>query len=379
MTPRTRNMLRQAHLWLGLTVGALFVLLGLTGSVLVFYQEIDALLNPEIRVEAVGPAPDWSSPVWDRALATVRAASLPHENGQWRFEANGKPGAIPARYYAGQRHSGRTAMVWLSPDGERILRRAAWGDYLMTWIYDLHMDLLTGDTGRQVSGWSGLVMLVLLVTGVIVWWPRGRWRKALAFKPDAVPTRRLRDIHKLTGLWSFALLIFFALTGAMLALPVERDWVMTRAIAPLDPVPSLRSQPSADPQISISTALTAAQQALPDARLAWIQVPGAADGVFALRVQVPGDPSRRFPHSYAYVDQYSGVVLGVRDVRDGTASVTINNWLHPLHDASVGGLPARILAVIAGLLPAALFVTGVLHWQRRRYAARAAARRNTHR
>ena len=81
-----RPILRQVHLWMGLTLGGLFALLGVTGSALVFYPEIDGLLHPEVRAEA-SAAPDW-----DRALATVRNA-FPDKAGPWRFEVTGTGGA----------------------------------------------------------------------------------------------------------------------------------------------------------------------------------------------------------------------------------------------------------------------------------------------
>ena len=70
--PRLRRFVRRVHLWLGLSLGALFAVMGLTGSALVFYQEVDAWLHPEVRVSTSLPAPGWDSPVWDQALATVR-------------------------------------------------------------------------------------------------------------------------------------------------------------------------------------------------------------------------------------------------------------------------------------------------------------------
>lgn len=368
MSLRIRPLIRQLHLWLGLSVGLLFALLGITGSALVFYQEIDAALHPEISVRTSVPALGWSSPVWDHALATVRR-QWPDDTGQWRFEAKDEPGPIAARYYpsgAPTSHMTKRMMVWLSPDGRKILRHEGWGDYAMSWIYELHMDLLSDETGHKIVGWSGLVILVLLSTGLAAWWPRGNWRKALAFKRGAAPIRRLRDIHKLGGLWSLILLMMFAGTGFMLALPKESNWVLERAVGPVDAVPSPKSVTLDRPTVSLSMALAAGHRALPEARLAWIEVPAPGDVVIKLRVQVPGDPSRRFPHSYIYVDQYSGAVIAVLDARKASASTTINNWLHPLHDASVGDLPTRILALLAGLVPALLFITGLLRWRTRR-------------
>lgn len=365
---RVRIWVRRLHLWLGLSTGLLFALLGLTGSALVFYQEIDALLHPAIRVEAAGSPPGWTSPVWDEALKTVRR-QWPSTSGQWRFEARDDAGAIAARYYPGgspHSHMTKRMMVWLSPDGRHVIRHEGWGDYAMSWIYELHMDLLSDEAGHKVVGWSGLLLLVLVVAGLGAWWPKGEWRKATAFKRRAVPVRRLHDIHKLTGLWSLPLLILFAVTGFMLALPKETEWALARTIGTVDAPAFFTSDARPAPTISIHQALAAAHAALPDARLSWIEMPAPGTGVIKIRVQVPGDPSRRFPHSYVFIDPHSGKVLGVTDARKAGAATAIVNWLHPLHDASIGGLGTRILAIIVGLTPAILFITGAMRWQKRR-------------
>ncbi len=364
--------MRQLHLWLGLSIGALFALLGLTGSALVFYEDIDAWLHPQIRVATAEPAPGWESKVWDQALATVRQR-WPERTGSWRFEVKPQPGALAARYQppdAG--HHGRRVMVWLSPDGREVLREAEWGRYLMTWLYDLHMALLAEDTGRAVVGWSGLAMVLLLVSGLWAWWPKNgwrlsSWRKALHFKPDAVPTRRLRDIHKLVGLVGWPLLGMLAVTGVMLALPTQSNAVLAVTLGPVSKLPPARSASGAGTPISIAQALAAARQALPRSELVWVEAPGRADGTYMARVRQPSDPSARFPHSYVFVDQYSGEVVALQDRERFGASNTVNNWLHPLHDASVGGLWLRIPVALVGLLPLVLFVTGVMRWWRLRH------------
>ena len=368
--PHLRTLLRRLHLWLGLLLGLPFAVLALTGSALVFYIEIDRLLNPQIAAESSAPPPGWSSPVWDRALETARS-TRPQAAGHFSFEATGRPGAIPARYYApgGDHHHSDPLMLWFSPDGTQLLREARWGDYLMTFFYDVHRHLLAGETGNQIVGWLGFAFLVLLISGVVVWWPRGSWRKALALKRGAPPIRTLRDWHKLIGLASALFLLLLSLTGALLALPAEKEWLLAWLVTPMEPVPSPSSALPYGKQVPVATALAAAHSALPGARLAWIDVPGPGDGTFRIRAQVPGDPNHRFPYSYVFVDQYSGQVLAVHDARAGTSGNIASNWIRPLHDASVGGLATRILGVVIGLAPLLLFITGLLRWRLRRRAA----------
>ncbi|PTT78566.1 PepSY domain-containing protein, partial [Pelomonas sp. HMWF004] len=274
-------------------------------------------------------------------MQTVRER-WPERTGVWRFEASGEPGAIAARYRStGGSHASPFVMVWLSPDGSQVLREAEWGSYPMTWLYDLHMALLLGDTGQAIVGWSGLAMTVLLITGLWAWWPRGRWAKALRFKREAVRSRRLRDIHKLAGLTGLPLLLMLAVTGVMLALPDESNAVLARTVgAPTTP-PKLRASADAGTPVPLSAALATARAAFPVAQLAWVEAPGPGPGVMRVRVQQPSDPSHRFPHSFAYIDPTTGALLATRDRETFGAGDVVNNWLHPLHDGSVGGLGLR--------------------------------------
>lgn len=362
---RLRHAVRKAHLWLGLGLGGLFVLLGLTGSILAFYPELDALMHPEIRAEVSAP------PDWDQALMTLRRA-YPEKQGPWRLEVTGAPGALPARYYQPSEREGyafRPMMVWLSRDGSRIIRRDYWGEYAVTFIYDLHYRLILGETGGKILGWSGFLLLALLLSGIWAWWPRGSWRKALRFKRNAPAQRSLRDWHKLVGLSGALLLIMLTITGIMLELPEESDAALNAIGIAVEHGPYVHDNAGSAvsaKMISPSQAVEAAMIALPGARLAWIETPSARQGVYRMRMQVLGDPSYRFPHSFVWVDGASGKFLAVQDARKASPGVAVNNWVHPLHDGSAGGTCGRVLVAILGLFPLALFVTGWLRWKRRR-------------
>jgi uncharacterized iron-regulated membrane protein len=362
MRGSAKKYVRQVHLWVGLSLGGLFVLLGLTGSILVFYNEIDGLLHPEIRQTNV------AVPDWDRALATVRAA-YPTKSGAWRFEVTGDSAAIPARYYNPPETDGQDfapMMVWLSPDGSHVLRRDYWGDYAMTWIYDLHYRLLLGERAGTLIGYAGIILTLLLLSGLWAWWPQGSWAKALRYKKFAARSRTLRDIHKLLGLVGLPLLLLLAITGVMLALPRQSDTVLAAISGPLTTLPKPMSHGYHGKQISVAAVLEVARTALPQARIAWIEVPGKGHGAFRLRMQQPGDPSRRFPHSFVWIDQYSGASLAKVDAAQVSRSTAINNWVHPLHQGRVGGLTMQVLTAFVGLIPLVLFVTGWQRWWTRR-------------
>lgn len=161
------------------------------------------------------------------------------------------------------------------------------------------------------------------------------------------------------------MLFLLVATGSLLALPTIKDTLLTITIAAPDKVPSPRSGALTGQQIPLTSALANARHAMPDGRLTFIDLPGIGDKPFRFRMQVPGDPHQRFPGSFVFVDQYSGAVLAVHDVRQGNPASAVNRWIRPLHDGSIGGLTGRILAVLLGLVPLFMFITGVVYWRQR--------------
>jgi uncharacterized iron-regulated membrane protein len=134
---RARRWWLYLHLCVGLTLGAVFVLLGVTGSLLVFYPELDRTLNPALRPSA--PAVQIVS---IQSVAHQLRMLYPERNGGWRIELplnDGTP--ITARYAQPTEREGRSfspLMVTLDPATLKRTSDRVWGDYLVTWIYDLH-------------------------------------------------------------------------------------------------------------------------------------------------------------------------------------------------------------------------------------------------
>ncbi len=365
-----RALARQLHLWLGLSLGVLMAVIGLTGSILVFYTDIDDALHPEITLSGGAPPPSW-----ERVYQTARA-TYPDKAGPWRFEITGRGGDIPARYYDPPERAGRDfapMMVWFSADGSHVLRRDYWGEYAMTWVYNLHHRLLLQGTGAKILGWSGIAMLLMMGVGLAAWWPRpGTVIKALRMKPGALPIRRLYDWHKVVGLGSLGFLVLLTVTGVLLAMPKESEAVLTPSLGAAARSPAVDRTAPFPPatRISVDQAVAAAERALPAARLVWIETPAADHGVYRLRLQAPGDPSARFPHSFVWISPASGKVEAITDARGAGPHDQVLNWIHPLHDGSACGLFGRCLCALMGLTPLALLVLGGMRWRLRRLRTR---------
>lgn len=367
---RWRQRWLALHLWLGLSLGALLVVLGLTGSLLVFYTQIDGWLNPAVVV----PRRDAPEHSLQAIFTAIRHAEAARDRG-WRIELpRGNDRAYHARYYFAAEKAGRgfaPLLVTVDPYTLQIRARRFWGESAMTWIYDLHYTLLLGSAGHYLLGIAGLLMLVSLGSGLYLWWPRGtRWRQALTAKRHAGPKRLNYDVHKLSGIHGLALLLVVIGTGVCLELPGWVEPLVTR-LSPLQPMPDPRVGSSRVAQyITLDAAAAIARQHLPQAAVRWIETPDGAGGVYRVRLYQPGEPSQRFPRSFVWIDPRDGRVLAVRDARERRAGDALLAWLHPLHAGEAFGLPGRWLVLLSGLLPAALFTTGAIRWRQKRRARR---------
>ncbi len=359
---RLRTTVRRVHLWLGLSVGALFALVGVTGSVLVFYPQLDGALHPALT--QVAPA----RPVSWQAVYDALRRDNPARTGAWRIEVTPSGGPIPVRYYTPvetQERDFAPLMLWLDPHSLRAVRTGFWGDYPTTWLYDLHYRLLLQKPGGTALGIIGIAMLAMLLSGLWAWWPRGEgWRRALAWKREASSSRRLYDVHKWGGVGGAVVLIVVTATGVLLDLPDQVRPVVAK-VSPLFGTPQAVVT-ATGPMLPLDALIGRAEAVLPGSALAWIETPATATAPLRVNLMVPGEPSRRFPRSNVWLDPYTGRVLAVRDERRDSGGDTFLAWLHPLHSGEALGLGGRWLVFVSGLLPALLFATGLWRWLIRR-------------
>lgn len=377
MTGPRRRVWLHVHRWLGLALGPVFVLLALSGSLLVFYVEIDRRIEPALG--AAGNAPPVTA--WQPVLDALQRAHPKRDRG-WRIELPpDSRGIVTARYLKPAETEGAffaPLLVSVDPQTGEVLASRLWGRFAATWIFDLHYTLLSGAAGRMVVGAIGALLAASLAAGLVLWWPHaGQWRAALRFKRHAGAARRHYDLHKAFGLGGGAVLLLLALTGAALAWP-EIVEPAARGIGSPLPMPAVqRVRDGTRPLITLDDALAHVRQRLPEGVPRWVDTPGAGSAVLRVRLWLPGDPSRRFPRSYVWLDAHTGEVLAVRDARGQSAGDTLLAWLHPLHNGEAFGLAGRVIACVAGLLPLGLALTGWQRWRdRRRATARGPAFRN---
>uniref|UniRef100_UPI003D2A4843 PepSY-associated TM helix domain-containing protein n=1 Tax=Methylophaga lonarensis TaxID=999151 RepID=UPI003D2A4843 len=299
-------------------------------------------------------------------------AAHPHRPNAWRLELPAHADyAITARYYNPEETAGQgfaPLMVAVNPYTQQIINERFWGDYFVTWIYNLHYSLLLGSNGILLVAIIGLLLLVSIISGLILWWPsRQRLKSALKIRLRHGFARKIYDIHTLTAIYSSLLLLVIIITGVILAQP---QWFtpLINQLSPLEQHPSPRVTARSEAVLSLDEIQKIAQSEFPNARMRWIQTPGDSDGVFFVRMQQAAEPGQRFPKSLLWIDPYTDEILHKFDPTNVAAGDTVMNWLHPLHNGEAFGVAGRSVIAFSGMLPLVLLVSGYLRWRQKRRA-----------
>jgi uncharacterized iron-regulated membrane protein len=260
--------------------------------------------------------------------------------------------------------------VTIDPVTHQITSARLWGRYPVTWLFDLHYTLLAGAWGHNAVGLIGILLLISLALGVMLWVPSRR-RLWQALKPvlRQPPVKRLYDWHMLSGLYGGVCLAVVVLTGVILSYPQASQRLASTVLSFDAPMPAWTHLRNADePQASLDALIHHAKSVLPLAEVRWIETSGDDGRAVTLRLFQASEPSRRFPQTYLKMHPITGEVLYQRDFHALPLGNRIWAWVHPLHNGEAFGMMGRMFVSLLGWLPAVLWLTGVLRLQHKRSA-----------
>ena len=355
-----RRLLVRLHLWLGLAIGLLWALQGLTGAMLVFHREVDRLAMASV---ADGPMTSL-----ERIGASVEASvgARPERIGI----ADGRGDLLTAEYrtVAGERRSllveARSARIVgdRAQDPDSPFEGAA-----SRWLYTLHEALLLGERGETLIGISGLFLFSMTVTGLWIGWPRrGSWRAAAAPRLWRTTRQRLYGWHRLIGLGAGLLLLLTVPAGIYMIFSAEIRPALARVVPH-----RLAYLPQAAPTfgsatVSADAALGSARRLFPGAAFVRIAMPSAKSPAYMIRLRQAGETRAWSGVTAVWIDARSGATLSVYDPLVAPLSNRLADAAFSVHSGEIGRLPGRLLVMLAGLSLPVLYATGVWAWWRKR-------------
>lgn len=339
------------HRWAGLATGAVLLISAASGLVLLAGDRLEGGTQPAIFTSAAGePAPI------DRVIASITAAHPDSRVVRLRLPRDARD----------------VYEAWLDSDtGRRVyvdqVTAAMRGSFapagtLKGFIFTLHSQLFARSVGKALLGAGAAGLLVLIASGLVVWWPGAR-RIRLGFR-----IRRgrgfLADTHRLTGALLSPLLALIAFTGLSLVAPVSTERLVLR-VTRTEPRPALpvwRSSEPAAHALPVAALLERAEAALPGGRVSWLYFPPSQSGWFSVRKRLEGEthPNGK---SFVYVHPATGAVAAAFDARRNGRGARLFDALYPAH---IGRVLGRAPHIIAGVMLGFLVISGWMIWWRRR-------------
>jgi uncharacterized iron-regulated membrane protein len=357
-----RRLNFQVHLWVGIILTLYLIVIGVTGSILVFRPELERVcgFRPWQNMRANGPVADIVTVVENLTAAYpgshVVSVDAPSEN--------------EATFVAVLQGRGRIR-VGCGPQDGKILGEFPREHNWLNTVEELHISLLDPrrGQGRMWNGVGAAFLLLLNATGMVIWWPGIRnWKRALTVD-FARGWRRINfDLHLSVGFWTILLASFWALSGIYFGWPAQ----IFRFVNSLSPVitarpPAIIVTPDPDaPQPELRTLVQQSRKMDPGTELAGISFPYSRRAPLAIVLR-----RRRNSPGYEYADTvyfnpYNGAYISTW--RYGV-NQSLGDWIIwsqvPLHFGTYWGLGVKILWAALGLAIPLLAITGLLmYWNR---------------
>jgi uncharacterized iron-regulated membrane protein len=363
---RLRSLWRNLHLWIGLVLFVVLAPLGVTGSLLVFDDDIDKWAHPQ-RYAVSGPASLDPGAYVEAAGVAFGGHALP---AQLRMP-QGKGAPVIVQGWVAPAHEGDRPgqlTAYLDPATGKVLDLGNPRAELRGQIHQLHGNLFMAQTGRKLVGWLGVFMLISCLTGLYMWWPRNN-NVVKALRWTRSPSG-FSNLHHMVGFWACVPLAILSLTGAAIAFP---DLVRAAQGKPAQPQrqqgpQNNQVQPLAQPNTSAATAVASALEAAGGSgRVQQLVLPSEGERP-AWRVQLRTDHGP----VQVRVDDHKGKAK----LQDGPppgpgGGDPVMRVLRQLHAGDDTGPVWTAIIVATGLAPALLGVTGAVFWalRNRRRAA----------
>ena len=373
-----RRVWFQIHWFLGITAGSVLLVIGLTGAVLSFREEIVALVNPALQ-HVAAPAAD-ARPLMPAELVArlqprrVAAVTL--------YADTGRPPRINFAPPEGQRRGEvrlvdpYTAALLPEPRGEGFFDFA---ESLHRWL------LLPRDTGKPLTGTLAGVLLVLALSGLYLRWPRRplAWRAWLRLDFSLTGRAFLWNLHAVAGTLALLAYLVSGVTGVYWAFDSVRS-VIDDAAGENRNTRMQRAQSGAG-KSQQADRTTKAVPAAPDLAAVWtgfLQQTGGNWSLVTLRLPTRGatliettyldaDPVHDRARNRLYLDAATGQPTQHDRYADKPMAGRLINSIYPMHMGSYWGLPGRLVMTLSSLGLVLFAITGWMLYLGRRRTAKA--------
>ena len=362
----TKKVIGKLHLWLGLTSGLVVFVVAITGCLYAFQAEIQELTQPYRHIEKK------NTPLLPPSeLKEIAIKELPGKKVHSALYEQGDRSAVvsfydfDALYYY---------LVYIDPYDGTVLRVKNMSHDFFYQVLQGHFYLwLPPAVGQPVVATATLVFVIMLITGIVLWWPKkNKAKQRFIVKWSAKWRRKNYDLHNVLGFYTTWVALILALTGLMWGF----EWFAS----------SVYQLAGGDKKIiyeePLSIKLSDDIIKNPVDKL-WVQLKKENPGVDILEMHFPTsdttslavtiNPDRKtyWKSDYRFFDQYTLNELSSSQIygklSDASAADKLMRMNYDIHTGAILGLTGKIIAFFASLICASLPVTGFYIWYGRKY------------
>lgn len=378
MNSTLRKTAYQLHLWLGLTSGLIVVIMAATGCILAFEKELKHAIHPEkyfvktirkeklpfsvLKLNAEQALPD--------SLKVSRVEISSDPSGSYAFRSL-KMNDEAFTYWGTYIYYYR---VYVDPYTGKVLDVENAKNDFFEIVMDLHRRLLLGEKiGKIITGYSTLILAIILVSGLVIWFPRKMNKKALKgmflIKTSAKWKRVNYDMHNVLGFYAVIPLCLISYAALIWNFEDVDKWVKKtlngKAKTEQKAKSTIPTEEYSDKKNILNIVGDKVEKSLADKKSALISFPKTEEGTYYAEVTY-GD--KQYQNEQFNFDQYSGKILKHQSYKDknignGTALRERN---YDLHTGSIFGMTGRIVYLFAGMIAASLPITGFIIYLNRK-------------
>lgn len=354
-----KKIFGKLHLWFGLASGLVIFIVCITAAIWAFSPEIQDWTQPYRHVKKEAPN---FLPV--TTLKEIAEKQLPGKK-LYRVVFNDKEKSAEAYFYG----EGYYQTVFINPYNGTVLKVKDNNNDFFGIVITGHYTLWLGEVGGEIVKWSTVVFVIMLITGIILWWPRNKAARKQRFKVKwtASPKRLNYDLHNVLGFYALWIVLFAALTGLVWTFEWMRKaeyWIGSGGKEmPEYPNPFAKKK-SADilPANGIDAVFEQKLAAYDNPHLASVDFPDNDSTAYCISIY----PNQRYyDGDQFYYNQHTLAEIPVSfygQYKNANVGEKLSRMNYDIHIGSILGLPGRIAMFFAVLIGASLPITGFYVW-----------------
>lgn len=362
-----RKTFLKIHQLLGLATGIVVFVVSITGCLWVFKEEIQSVYKKQFNIS---PSPG------SALIAPTKAKIL----AQQVFPGKAVHGTLYGRegdpveviFYEAEPEFYRS--VFLDPYSGEVLHAEDHDSGFFAFVLDGHMNLwLPDEVGSKIVGISVLLFMAILISGIILWWPKKNlirqrfrfdWRSSTRWK------RKNYDLHAVTGFYIMMPAFILAFTGSIMSYKWFQDFTYRTMGGDKNTefiIPENKTKFQTDTYkelMPIDQLILNLMKDNPQADNFEVHYP--YDDNSSIYVEISDNDGLYFNNDYRFFDQTTLQEINTPGIygryKEANLADKIIRMNYDIHIGAIGGIAGKIIAFLISLLTATLPISGFIIW-----------------